>query len=61
MVATAHGTDIHMLLKNPDLSLLVGGVSPDTLGDDQAKFSSILSKATVIVAFFCLLLRNKSL
>ena len=38
LVATAHGHDIHNLIKNPTLSDLVGGVQSVILGDEEAKF-----------------------
>ena len=37
LVATAHGVDLRTMLKNPDLSPLVGGVGPVLLGDEAAK------------------------
>ena len=37
MVATAHGLDLNSLLKNPDLSPLLGGLQTVTLGDQLAK------------------------
>ena len=36
MIGTAHGTDIHSLLNNHELSDLVGGVSSVTIGDAEA-------------------------
>ena len=38
MVGTAHGNTIHDLLKNPELSLLMGGLSDVTIGDRAARF-----------------------
>lgn len=37
MVGTAHGISIHDLIKNPELSLLLGGLSEVTVGDRQAR------------------------
>lgn len=37
MVATAHGTSIRDLVKNPDLVQLVGGISEVTIGDRAAR------------------------
>ncbi|MBX2860683.1 MAG: AAA family ATPase [Vampirovibrio sp.] len=37
LVATAHGSTLENLIKNPMLSDLVGGVQAVTLGDDEAK------------------------
>jgi hypothetical protein len=36
-VATAHGSTLESLIKNPILSDLVGGIQAVTLGDDEAK------------------------
>ena len=36
MVGTAHGTDIHSLLSNHELSDLIGGVGSVTIGDKAA-------------------------
>ena len=36
MVGTAHGTDIHSLLNNHELSDLIGGVTSVTVGDKAA-------------------------
>lgn len=43
MVGTAHGNSIHDLLKNPDLSLLLGGLSEVTIGDRAARYQYWLS------------------
>lgn len=40
MVATAHGSDIHSLLKNGELVPLLGGVQAVTLGDEEARRSN---------------------
>lgn len=37
MVGTAHGTDIHSLMKNPELCPLLGGIHSVMLGDAEAK------------------------
>ena len=37
MVGTAHGNSIHDLLKNPELSLLLGGLTEVTVGDRMAR------------------------
>jgi len=39
LIATAHGTTLSDLLRNPDLSKLVGGVQPVTVGDAEARTS----------------------
>ncbi len=36
MVGTAHGTDIHSLLNNHELSDLIGGVTSVTISDKSA-------------------------
>ena len=35
-VATAHGSDIGSLLRNPELAVLLGGIQTVTLGDELA-------------------------
>ena len=37
LIATAHGTSLESLIKNPTLSDLVGGIQSVTLGDDEAR------------------------
>ncbi len=37
LIATAHGSTLESLIKNPMLSDLIGGVQTVTLGDDEAK------------------------
>ncbi|EFJ29237.1 hypothetical protein SELMODRAFT_410877 [Selaginella moellendorffii] len=37
LVATAHGTSVENLIKNPSLEILVGGIQSVTLGDDEAR------------------------
>ncbi len=37
LIATAHGNTLENIIKNPQMSDLVGGVSSVTLGDDEAK------------------------
>lgn len=37
LVATAHGSTLESLIKNPMLSDLIGGIQSVTLGDDEAK------------------------
>lgn len=37
LIATAHGSSLESLIKNPMLSDLVGGIQSVTLGDDEAK------------------------
>jgi stage III sporulation protein SpoIIIAA len=37
LIATAHGSTLESLIKNPVLSDLVGGIQTVTLGDDEAK------------------------
>ncbi|MDX2084014.1 MAG: R3H domain-containing nucleic acid-binding protein [Candidatus Melainabacteria bacterium] len=37
LIATAHGTTLDNLIKNPVLSDLIGGIQSVTLGDDEAK------------------------
>lgn len=46
LVATAHGSTLESLIKNPVLSDLVGGIETVTLGDDEAKRRS--SQKTVL-------------
>ena len=46
LIATAHGSVLENLIKNPVLSDLVGGVQVVTLGDDEAKRRS--SQKTVL-------------
>ena len=37
LIATAHGTSLESIIKNPTLSDLVGGIQSVTLGDDEAR------------------------
>jgi len=37
LIATAHGSTLENLIKNPTLSDLIGGIQSVTLGDDEAK------------------------
>ena len=37
LIATAHGTSLESLIKNPTLSDLAGGIQSVTLGDDEAR------------------------
>ncbi|MGE0199865.1 MAG: R3H domain-containing nucleic acid-binding protein [Candidatus Melainabacteria bacterium] len=37
LIATAHGSNLENLIKNPVLSDLIGGIQTVTLGDDEAK------------------------
>lgn len=37
LVATAHGTSVENLIKNPSLQILGGGIQSVTLGDDEAR------------------------
>lgn len=46
LIATAHGSNLESLIKNPTLSDLVGGIQSVTLGDDEAKRRS--SQKTVL-------------
>ncbi len=43
-MATAHGTALSELMRNPDLSKLVGGIDPVTLGDAEARRSNAGAK-----------------
>ena len=40
MVATAHGTSLETLVKDPDLVHLIGGTKSATLGDSEARLRS---------------------
>lgn len=46
LVATAHGTQLENLIKNPVLSDLIGGIQSVTLGDEEAKRRS--SQKTIL-------------
>jgi hypothetical protein len=44
MIGTAHGNDIHSLMKNPTLNRLIGGINVVTLGDAAALKAHDMSK-----------------
>eukprot|EP01106_Pelomyxa_sp_JSP_P016632 TRINITY_DN6295_c0_g1_i1.p1 TRINITY_DN6295_c0_g1~~TRINITY_DN6295_c0_g1_i1.p1 ORF type:complete len:234 (+),score=49.63 TRINITY_DN6295_c0_g1_i1:136-837(+) len=46
LVGTAHGIDIHSLLRNPTLRSLVGGVTSVTLGDQMASQAAKKGQST---------------
>jgi hypothetical protein len=46
LVATAHGTVLNDVLRNPDLARLVGGAQPVILGDDAARRAGGAMKKT---------------
>ena len=37
LIGTAHGENLHSMLKNPECKSLVGGAAPITVGDEAAK------------------------
>ena len=53
MVGTAHGTDIHSLLNNHELSDLIGGVSSVTIGDTVASKTRSVNQSCGSVCQSC--------
>ena len=64
LVATAHGSTLDNLIKNPMLSDLIGGVETVTLGDDEARRrgtqKSVLERANRPTFDVCIELRDRN-
>jgi nucleoside-triphosphatase THEP1 len=64
LVATAHGSTLESLIKNPVLSDLIGGIETVTLGDDEAKRRSsqktVLERAKKPTFDVCVELRDRN-
>lgn len=52
MVGTAHGNTIHDLIKNPQLNLLLGGLSDVTVGDHTARSELFVNPVTYLENIF---------
>ncbi|MEB3286393.1 MAG: R3H domain-containing nucleic acid-binding protein [Vampirovibrionales bacterium] len=64
LVATAHGSTLESLIKNPVLSDLIGGIETVTLGDDEAKRrasqKTVLERAKKPTFDICVELRDRN-
>lgn len=64
LIATAHGSTLESLIKNPVLSDLIGGIETVTLGDDEAKRrasqKTVLERAKKPTFDICVELRDRN-